>query len=1403
MVSGFAGGLGKAVATFDANMRPFISKISGGIAALDNFDKRSARVGIGFNDIAKNAGVASGAIFAGLAVAAKGFIGFEQGIANVGAVSSATADELEQLSDLAIDIGKQTKFGATEATGALEELAKAGVSVKDILNGAAEGATDLAAAAGGPLADAATVIATTLNTFELAGTDATHVADIFAAASNKSAASIDTLALGLQQSANLAHQFGISVEENVAALALFADRGLKGSDAGTSFRTMLLSMLDPTEEQAQTMTELGISFFDATGQFIGLGNVAQMLQERLGGLNQEERNTALAILFGSDAVRAANILYTAGEEGIRDYTKSVNDAGAAQRMADARMNTTAGALERLRSSAEAAQIEFGANLAPAIRATAELMTRAIDAFSGIDNEQKKLITTTLALGAGFLGIVAVGAKLISIGSSTVKTWQSLAKAFKGAQAGCAASVGCMNSAGTAASAAGANTTTLIGNLKNLAKISASAIVITVAADLIFTKSGQDAFDSFSANVVNQIGEGLDAAGLNELGDKIKQNVEEEVRSAKVEDIAIDLGFTINRGAGEGIASGINDFLQEGTDAFLPRGLEVDQFTEDDKIVELGVTFGDVAERAKSMGISVEEALSIIATEVGKTTPEIEAWRKSQVDSAKAAEEQARAARGSATATRLQAEATEHAHDVASSAKVPLEQVTNSFEKMRRAAVTAFTGIQGEDEITKEIERIDDAVSGFIAGGLEDLGAATNRLDLSHPFEFLQRQLQPTSNTIAALTAKMGRMDILNLSKSDQEALKLASALERTDQALERTQDNIDNNNEDIAMWSARQAFLDETLGENINTLAEYEQQLADGTITQEEFNDAVASGDAHVAYAKLQELVDSGRISQEEANDVKEDAIWLEERIAGALLDEREEQLKNVSALRDYVELHDKQSAQIKELTTDQRALLAAMQDESALQALQIVQTLAYLAALGLIPPEKVTEFVNNAAQQNPIIATLFEQIGLLDTTVTTTIDADTDKASKKVKDLDEDVRKSRDLVAENNPSFDIDTSEAVVKLDTLNDKVRIIVGPEEGPVIHIGVDDEDDAIAFIEANREALKDQEVVFVIAGDDGDYQKTMAEVEADTPDPKTVVVTADTTAVDQAIDDLNNRGKTAVGDGTEVPAGDATATLPPATQPVVADTTQAKADVETLRTDIENPVAGPAKLPVSAGEVTTPDLGPQGEASAQSFTDAFVDTAALAVDGLQHVFNQMVLSAEANQQFLKAGGAIAADAFTQGVTETLSENTSVVYKYAYDMATAVYTATLSALQIHSPSALAEGALKFFVEGAALGITNNADIAVDAARNAALAISTGFRDGLDISRMPAFALGGIGDDVEQALRRNDINIGGGSTTIVNNNGDKKIDVNGSGNPERVATYVFDLLNEMDDLHTAQRAR
>ena len=362
-----------------------------------------------FNRLTIGAGVAGTALLGLAGMAVKTAMEFDKQMSSVAAVAGATADEMGQLRQAALDAGKDTVFSATESAQAEEELAKAGISVKDILGGALPGALNLASAGQMGLADAATIAAQAMNIFGLRGAAVPHIADVLASAANKSAADMHDLGDALRQGGLVAKQAGLSLEDTTGTLAAFADRALIGSDAGTSLKSMLLALGNPSEKAANLMRDLGIKVYDTQGRFVGITKLAGSLQESLSDLTQAQRDAAMATIFGSDATRSANVLYNLGEKGLRKYIDAVNDSGAAADTAGKKTDNLAGDIERLKGSIETLAIEAGSGASGGLRHLVKAVDWLVTGFSELPGPVQS--TATVLVGVSGAGLLAAAGLL--------------------------------------------------------------------------------------------------------------------------------------------------------------------------------------------------------------------------------------------------------------------------------------------------------------------------------------------------------------------------------------------------------------------------------------------------------------------------------------------------------------------------------------------------------------------------------------------------------------------------------------------------------------------------------------------------------------------------------------------------------------------------------------------------------------------------------------------------------------------------------------------------------------------------------------------------------------------------------------------------------------------------------
>lgn len=390
-IGGYTTNMRKAAAE-TKNLRGEIDKAAKG-GRLDEVTNMATGLGLGLVGAA--------------AVAVKFAADFEKQMSNVKAATHASAAEIDKLKAASLQAGKDTKFSATEAAKGVEELAKAGVSTSDILGGGLKGALDLAAAGELGVGEAAETAASALTQFKLKGKDVPHVADLLSAAAGKAQGSVADMGQALNQVGLIAAGTGLSIEETTGTLASFASAGLIGSDAGTSFKTMLQAIQAPSGKTKELMDDLGVSAYDTGGNFIGIANFAQVLKDKLGKLTPELRANAMAQIFGSDATRAANILYEQGSKGITEWISKTNDAGYAAETAAIKTDNLAGDIERLKGSLETAAIEGGGGLTQGLRVLTKGADGLVGALSGLPPAVGGTVVVLAAVGGVLtLGLVA-------------------------------------------------------------------------------------------------------------------------------------------------------------------------------------------------------------------------------------------------------------------------------------------------------------------------------------------------------------------------------------------------------------------------------------------------------------------------------------------------------------------------------------------------------------------------------------------------------------------------------------------------------------------------------------------------------------------------------------------------------------------------------------------------------------------------------------------------------------------------------------------------------------------------------------------------------------------------------------------------------------------------------------
>ena len=272
-------------------------------------------------------------------------VSFERELNVFQVTAGATADQMERVTAVARELGRDITLpgvAANDAAQALSLLARAGLSVEDSIN-AVRGTLQLATAAQIENAAAAELVANALNAFKLSGDQATRVADLLAGAANESQGSIADMGLALKQTASIASGLGISVEDTVTILTQLSRAGLSASDAGTSFRQTLLRLIQDLPRVTQEVSALGLNLRDASGNI--RPQVFEELGKKLKALTPAARQLAIANLGGADAIRTLLILTRAQAGEFDTLEAAITKTGLAQDLSAARTKGLGGDVE--------------------------------------------------------------------------------------------------------------------------------------------------------------------------------------------------------------------------------------------------------------------------------------------------------------------------------------------------------------------------------------------------------------------------------------------------------------------------------------------------------------------------------------------------------------------------------------------------------------------------------------------------------------------------------------------------------------------------------------------------------------------------------------------------------------------------------------------------------------------------------------------------------------------------------------------------------------------------------------------------------------------------------------------------------------------------------------------------
>lgn len=383
-------------------------------------------------------------------------VDFESAMSNVSAISGATGEELEKLSEKAKEMGANTSKSATESADAMSYMALAGWDSTQIISGI-EPVLRLAEAGNLDLARASDLVTDSMSALGLEVSELPQFLDKVAKSSATSNTSIDQLMEAFLIVGGKANSLGVDLDELSTVLGVMANRGIKGAEAGRGLSAILTNLTAPTGQAKEALADLGLTAFDKQGNFIGLENVIKNLSRSTENLTQEEKNLYLSQIAGKEHAKTLNAIMASLTEEYEGLKQGINSAdGALSKMANTMQDNTKGGFTKLKSQLEGLGIQFSEHLLPHINRLIEGLSKLLDWFGGLDEGTQKTIVNMGLLAIGLGGTLkAVGGLsqgiggIIGIIGKVVPVINSLTGGIGALTGGAIASGGAITGVGTA------------------------------------------------------------------------------------------------------------------------------------------------------------------------------------------------------------------------------------------------------------------------------------------------------------------------------------------------------------------------------------------------------------------------------------------------------------------------------------------------------------------------------------------------------------------------------------------------------------------------------------------------------------------------------------------------------------------------------------------------------------------------------------------------------------------------------------------------------------------------------------------------------------------------------------------------------------------------------------------
>ena len=352
---------------------------------------------------------------------------FEQQMSKVQAISGATTEETDKLTESARQWGRDTKYSATEAGEAFEYMALAGWKTDDMLEGIG-GILNLAAASAMDLGTASDIVTDYLTAFGLSAKDAGKFADEMAYAMSHSNTTTEALGEAYKNCAATAASMGYSVEETTAVLMTMANAGVKGGEAGTALNAIMTRLATDTKGCATELSKYGVEVYDAQGNMNSLSSILTGVRGVWNNLTDEQQANLAKTIAGTNQFSALQTIMSGlSDEAIAsgmsfsDYSEALQNCdGTASDMAATMQDNLLGRLTQLKSKLEDVGITIGNSLMPFMEKAVAKIGELADKFASLSPQQQETILKIAGVVAALGPLLTITGKAITVSGQISK-----------------------------------------------------------------------------------------------------------------------------------------------------------------------------------------------------------------------------------------------------------------------------------------------------------------------------------------------------------------------------------------------------------------------------------------------------------------------------------------------------------------------------------------------------------------------------------------------------------------------------------------------------------------------------------------------------------------------------------------------------------------------------------------------------------------------------------------------------------------------------------------------------------------------------------------------------------------------------------------------------------------------